>query len=51
LVSCFWPWSEGDEDEWAQLSCHDFVDNQVRLSLFVLAYFAASPFDFSDGLG
>jgi len=27
------------------------VDNQVRLSLFVLAYFAASPFDFSDGLG
>jgi hypothetical protein len=24
--------------KWARLSCHDFVDNQVRLQLFVLAY-------------
>jgi hypothetical protein len=24
--------------EWTRLSCHDFVDNQVRLQLFVLAY-------------
>jgi len=23
---------------WTRLSCHDFVDNQVRLELFVLAY-------------
>jgi hypothetical protein len=23
---------------WTRLSCHDFVDNQVRLQLFVLAY-------------
>ena len=23
---------------WTRLSCHDFVDNQVRLGLFVLAY-------------
>lgn len=23
---------------WTRLSCHDFVDNQVRLLLFVLAY-------------
>lgn len=23
---------------WARLSCHDFVDNQVRLQLFALAY-------------
>jgi len=23
---------------WTQLSCHDFVDNQVRLQLFALAY-------------
>jgi len=23
---------------WTKLSCHDFVDNQVRLQLFVLAY-------------
>jgi hypothetical protein len=23
---------------WTRLSCHDFVDNQVRLHLFVLAY-------------
>ncbi len=24
--------------KWTKLSCHDFVDNQVRLQLFVLAY-------------
>ena len=24
--------------KWTQLSCHDFVDNQVRLQLFALAY-------------
>ena len=24
--------------KWTHLSCHDFVDNQVRLHLFVLAY-------------
>ena len=24
--------------EWTKLSCHDFVDNQVRLQLFALAY-------------
>jgi hypothetical protein len=24
--------------KWTRLSCHDFVDNQVRLHLFVLAY-------------
>ena len=24
--------------KWKRLSCHDFVDNQVRLHLFVLAY-------------
>jgi hypothetical protein len=24
--------------KWTRLSCHDFVDNQVRLRLFVLAY-------------
>jgi hypothetical protein len=24
--------------KWTRLSCHDFVDNQVRLQLFVLAY-------------
>jgi hypothetical protein len=24
--------------KWNRLSCHDFVDNQVRLQLFVLAY-------------
>ena len=23
---------------WTRLSCHDFVDNEVRLLLFVLAY-------------
>jgi hypothetical protein len=23
--------------QWTKLSCHDFVDNQVRLQLFVLA--------------
>ena len=23
---------------WTRLSCHDFVDNQVRLQMFVLAY-------------
>jgi hypothetical protein len=23
---------------WTQLSCHDFVDNQVRLQLFAIAY-------------
>ena len=23
---------------WTRLSCHDFVDNQLRLQLFVLAY-------------
>ena len=23
---------------WTKLSCHDFVDNQVRLQLFALAY-------------
>jgi hypothetical protein len=23
---------------WTRLSCHDFVDNEVRLMLFVLAY-------------
>ena len=23
---------------WTRLSCHDFIDNQVRLQLFVLAY-------------
>ncbi len=23
---------------WTKLSCHDFIDNQVRLQLFVLAY-------------
>ena len=23
---------------WTRLSCHDFVDNQVRLQLFALAY-------------
>jgi hypothetical protein len=24
--------------KWTKLSCHDFVDNQVRLQLFALAY-------------
>ena len=24
--------------KWTRLSCHDFVDNQVRLQLFALAY-------------
>jgi hypothetical protein len=24
--------------EWTRLSCHDFIDNQVRLQLFALAY-------------
>ncbi|NLX14886.1 MAG: hypothetical protein GXY44_14725, partial [Phycisphaerales bacterium] len=24
--------------KWTKLSCHDFVDNQVRLPLFALAY-------------
>lgn len=24
--------------KWTRLSCHDFVDNQVRLQVFVLAY-------------
>ena len=24
--------------KWMKLSCHDFVDNQVRLQLFALAY-------------
>jgi hypothetical protein len=24
--------------KWTRLSCHDFIDNQVRLQLFVLAY-------------
>ncbi len=24
--------------KWTRLSCHDFVDNQVRLQLFTLAY-------------
>ena len=24
--------------KWTRLSCHDLVDNQVRLQLFVLAY-------------
>jgi hypothetical protein len=24
--------------KWTQLSCHDFIDNQVRLQLFALAY-------------
>ena len=24
--------------KWARLSCHDFVDNQIRLQLFVLAH-------------
>jgi hypothetical protein len=24
--------------KWIRLSCHDFVDNQVRLQLFALAY-------------
>ncbi len=24
--------------EWTRFSCHDFIDNQVRLRLFVLAY-------------
>ena len=24
--------------KWTRLSCHDFVDNEVRLQLFVLAY-------------
>jgi hypothetical protein len=24
--------------KWTRLSCHDFLDNQVRLHLFVLAY-------------
>ena len=24
--------------KWTRLSCHDFVDNQVRLQLFVLAH-------------
>jgi hypothetical protein len=24
--------------KWTRLSCHDFVDNQVRLQLFILAY-------------
>ena len=24
--------------KWTKLSCHDFVDNQVRLHLFALAY-------------
>jgi hypothetical protein len=23
---------------WTRLSCHDFIDNQVRLQLFALAY-------------
>jgi hypothetical protein len=28
--------------KWTRLSCHDFVDNQGRLQLFVLAYITDS---------
>jgi hypothetical protein len=33
-------WIKGGKNavKWTRLSCHDFVDNQVRLQLFVLAY-------------
>ena len=33
-------WIKGGKNavRWTRLSCHDFVDNQVRLLLFVLAY-------------
>jgi len=30
--------------KWTRLSCHDFVDNQVRLQLFALAYNLGSFF-------
>ena len=29
--------------KWTRLSCHDFVDNQVRLQLFALAYIRKEP--------
>ncbi len=34
------PWIKEGKNavKWTRLSCHDFVDNQVRLQLFVLAY-------------
>jgi len=28
---------------WTRLSCHDFVDNQVRLQLFALVYDLGGP--------
>ena len=33
-------WIREDKNavKWTRLSCHDFVDNQVRLQLFALAY-------------
>ena len=31
-------WIEEYALDWTRLSCHDFVDNQVRLQLFALAY-------------
>ena len=29
--------------KWTRLSCHHFVDNQVRLQLFALAYIRKEP--------
>jgi hypothetical protein len=28
--------------KWTWLSCHEFVDNQVRLQLFTLAYYLSN---------
>jgi hypothetical protein len=34
--------------KWTRLSCHDFVDNQVRLHLFVLAPLATTKLPSDD---
>jgi hypothetical protein len=36
-LSAMWI-DRGTAEQWTKLSCHDFVDNQVRLQLFALAY-------------
>jgi DDE family transposase len=33
-----WIKEEKSAVKWTRLSCHDFVENQVRLQLFILAY-------------
>ena len=36
-LSAMWM-DRGTAEQWIKLSCHDFVDNQVRLQLFALAH-------------